>query len=187
MNGYRVYSNELSHSGRKSSSRYSGGFVKINGRLNNSRAYNSDYYQKNKEKWKLKGRPTGESTGKGTVTGRNPADTYDYTKDSSLSAQDRQFIRTDPDVRQAYADLQDAIQYTKEVQRGSNLYVDTFNRRTGYSTKLASEQYSANSVLNEAQRNYSRAQYNAKQNLNQKYKEKEKQDYDKWVKERGLN
>lgn len=39
------------NSGGKSRSRYQGGFVKKNGRLNNSSAYNHDYYINNKNKW----------------------------------------------------------------------------------------------------------------------------------------
>lgn len=36
---------------RKKQSAYSGGFVKVGNRLNNSSAYNHDYYMKNKQKW----------------------------------------------------------------------------------------------------------------------------------------
>lgn len=45
------YSLVLAHSSGRSRSRYSGGFTTINGRLNNSSAYNHDYYVKNKDKW----------------------------------------------------------------------------------------------------------------------------------------
>jgi len=34
-----------------SSSKYSGGFTTVRGRLNNTKAYNHDYYLKNKSKW----------------------------------------------------------------------------------------------------------------------------------------
>lgn len=40
------------NNGGKSSSRYQGGFIKKNGRTNNSSAYNHDYYIKNKNRWK---------------------------------------------------------------------------------------------------------------------------------------
>lgn len=46
-----TYGLVLAHSGEKSHSRYSGGFVKKNGRSNNSAAYNHDYYMQNKKKW----------------------------------------------------------------------------------------------------------------------------------------
>lgn len=36
----------------RSNSRYKGGFVRVNGRTNNSVAYNHDYYESNKDKWK---------------------------------------------------------------------------------------------------------------------------------------
>lgn len=45
------YRGILIHSGTKSKSKYKGGFVSKNGRLNNSKEYNHDYYLKNKEKW----------------------------------------------------------------------------------------------------------------------------------------
>ena len=47
-----VHKDSLSHA-RKSKSKYSGGFVKKGNRSNNSKAYNHDYYMKNKEKWSL--------------------------------------------------------------------------------------------------------------------------------------
>lgn len=51
MSNYRVImSDELSHA-KKRGSKYAGGFTIINGRSNNTKAYNQDYYQKNKEKW----------------------------------------------------------------------------------------------------------------------------------------
>ena len=43
---------ELYHARRRS--KYKGGFVKVNGRSNNSAAYNHDYYENNKAKWKQK-------------------------------------------------------------------------------------------------------------------------------------
>ena len=42
----------FSNGGGKSRSRYQGGFIKKNGRSNNSSAYNHDYYMRNKDKWK---------------------------------------------------------------------------------------------------------------------------------------
>lgn len=45
------YNLVLAHSSGRSRSRYSGGFTTVNGRLNNSSAYNHDYYVKNKDKW----------------------------------------------------------------------------------------------------------------------------------------
>lgn len=48
--------------GKKSKSRYKGGFEQKNGRPNNTRAYNHDYYIHNKDKWH-NGRPTTETTG----------------------------------------------------------------------------------------------------------------------------
>ena len=50
-----------------SKSRYTGGFTTVNGRLNNTSAYNHDYYLKNKDKWKRGGRPQGEPTASGSV------------------------------------------------------------------------------------------------------------------------
>lgn len=53
MNSKFSYKLILAHSAAaRSRSRYSGGFTTVNGRLNNSSAYNHDYYTKNKEKWK---------------------------------------------------------------------------------------------------------------------------------------
>ena len=43
----------------KSRSRYHGGFTTINGRPNNTSAYNHDYYEKNKHKWNKKGQTMG--------------------------------------------------------------------------------------------------------------------------------
>ena len=37
---------------KDSKSKYKGGFITKNGRKNNSKEYNHDYYMKNKEKWK---------------------------------------------------------------------------------------------------------------------------------------
>jgi hypothetical protein len=44
-----IFNGELAHE-----SKYQGGFVKTNGRSNNSPAYNHDYYMRNKSKWKVK-------------------------------------------------------------------------------------------------------------------------------------
>ena len=37
---------------KQSHSKYKGGFITVNGRANNSVAYNHDYYESNKDKWK---------------------------------------------------------------------------------------------------------------------------------------
>ena len=51
MSNYKVYSTDPYLEHKRKGSRYSGGFVTTNGRLNNSSAYNHDYYMKNKDKW----------------------------------------------------------------------------------------------------------------------------------------
>lgn len=56
-----TYQDYLYHSGVKPSrSKYSGGFTQVNGRTNNTKEYNHDYYVKNKDKH---GRPKTDATG----------------------------------------------------------------------------------------------------------------------------
>lgn len=59
---YRVYrKNSLSHAAetkRDSRSKYKGGFIVKGNRMNNSKAYNHDYYLQNKDKWKKKNQDT---------------------------------------------------------------------------------------------------------------------------------
>ena len=55
--------------GEKSRSKYKGGFEQKNGRPNNTRAYNHDYYIHNKDKWH-DGRPVGQPTASSGVNVR---------------------------------------------------------------------------------------------------------------------
>lgn len=87
-----TYNLVLKHSAgsvAKKGSKYAGGFVMKNGRKNNSKEYNHDYYMKNKDKWgssnssggrnfsyDVHGRPQADPTATGSVTGRPAFNLY---------------------------------------------------------------------------------------------------------------